>query len=285
MPHLSLPTRRHFLALAGTSGLLCQSATTRWAFLADTHVAEDPANEYRGFRPYDNLKQVVPQVVEAGVDGVTIDGDLARLEGLPGDYRNLKALIEPLAARVPVATSLGNHDHRGNFLTMFRDDPGERHHVKGKYVLGIEAVPVRFLMLDSLMKANFTPGFLGKAQRTWLDVYLRTVPAKPTLVFVHHTLDDGDNSLLDVDRMFEILRRHSMVKAVVYGHSHSYKFGSRDGIHLINLPAVGYNFHDRAPVGWVEATLSADGADFKMHAIGGNTAGHGKTTSVDWRGA
>ncbi|MCP5113906.1 MAG: hypothetical protein GY953_23990, partial [bacterium] len=119
---------------------------------------------------------------------------------------------------------------------------------------------------------------------TWLDVFLRAAPPKPTLVFVHHTLGDGDSSLMDVLWMFRILKPHKMVKAVVYGHSHSYKFETEDGIHLINIPAVGYNFSDDKPVGWVEATLSAEGADFQLHAIAGETSGDGKVTSVSWRG-
>jgi hypothetical protein len=32
------------------------------ALLSDTHIPADPANEYRGFRPVDNLRQIVPQV-------------------------------------------------------------------------------------------------------------------------------------------------------------------------------------------------------------------------------
>ena len=284
MALLSLPNRRQFLAAAGASVLSGQRPTARWAFLSDTHIAEDPANDYRGFRPYDNLTKVVPQVVEAAPEGAIIDGDLARLEGLPGDYRNLKKLVAPITAEMPVAMALGNHDHRQNFLTMFRDDPGERHHVKGKYILSVEAGPVRLLLLDSLIEANVTPGFLGKAQRTWLDVFLRAASPKPTLVFVHHTLDDGDSSLRDVLWMFRILKPHKMVKAVIYGHSHSYNFGTEDGIHLINIPAVGYNFSDDKPVGWVQATLTGEGADFQLHAIGGETSGDGKVTSVSWRG-
>lgn len=284
MPYLSCPTRRQFLAkTGGASVLLAQPQTTRWALLADTHVAENPADEYRGLLPYNNLQKVAPQVVEAAPDGAIIDGDLARLEGLPGDYRNLKKLLVPVTAEMPVAMALGNHDHRQNFLTMFRDDPGERHHVKGKCILSVEAGPVRFLLLDSLIQANVTSGFLGKAQRTWLDVFLRAAPSKPTIVFVHHTLDDGDSSLRDVLWMFRILRPQRMVKAVIYGHSHSYKFGTEDGIHLINIPAVEYNFSDHAPVGWVEATLSADGGDFRLHAIGGQTSGDGKVQSIRWR--
>ena len=148
----------------------------------------------------------------------------------------------------------------------------------------VEAGPVRFLLLDSLIEANVTPGFLGKSQRTWLDIFLSAAPPKPTLVFVHHTLDDDDASLRDVLWMFRILRPHKMVKAVIYGHSHSYKFGTEDGIHLINIPAVGYNFSGRAPVGWVEAALSAEGGDFRLHAIAGETSGDGKVKSVSWRG-
>ena len=74
-------------------------------------------------------------------------------------------------------------------------------------------------------------------------------------------MDDGDSSLLDVLWLFRILKPHRMVKAVLYGHSHAYKFQQEDGIHLVNLPAAGYNFDHQQPVGWVEATLTAEGDD------------------------
>jgi hypothetical protein len=73
------------------------------------------------------------------------------------------------------------------------------------------------------------------------------------------------------------------VKAIFYGHSHRYHFDTLDGVHLINLPATGYNFRDSEPVGWVEATLTGEGADLRLNAVAGNTAGHGKTRSVSWR--
>lgn len=294
MPELILPNRREFLGSGfGATGFAAaafaavasaQSASTRWAFLSDTHIAENPTDEFRGFRPHDNLGKVVPQVVEAAPDGAIVDGDLARTEGLPGDYWTFKKLIEPMTSRMPVGLTLGNHDDRKSFLVAFDENPGTREYVRDKYVLVIESGPVRFLLLDSMMFPNVTPGLLGKAQRTWLETYLGAAPPKPTLAFVHHTLDDADSSLMDVERMFRILQPHQSVKAVIYGHSHVYSFGQQDGIHLINIPAVGYNFNDRSPVGWVEATLSDDGGDFKLHAIGGNTAGDGKVTSVSWRG-
>ncbi len=284
MPYLSVPSRREFLAAAtGVAVLRAKPGPARWAFLSDTHISEDPASEFRGFRPYDNLREAVPQVLKAAPAGVVIDGDLARLEGLPGDYDQLKRLLDPITSSTPVAMALGNHDDRNNFLAAFTSHPGENARIKGKHILVLEDGPVRFIILDSLTQTNVTPGLLGKLQRDWLDAYLKFARPIPTLVFVHHTLDDGDNALLDVLWMFRILQPHKMIKAVVYGHSHTYKFETLDAIHLVNIPAVGYNFHEKHPVGWVEATLAAEGADFTLRAIGGNAAGDGKVTSVSWR--
>ena len=286
MAYLSLPTRRRFLvtALAGSAILHAKTpASTHWAFLSDTHVPEDPANEYRGFLPYKNMREVVPQVSRAAPEGVVITGDAARLKGLPGDYRNLKGFLEPLTRKLPVAIALGNHDDRKNFLAAFAERPGSHPAIKNKFVSVIETGPMRFILLDSLMRANFVPGLLGKAQRAWLEQYLASAPPMPTLLFVHHTLDDGDGSLLDVERMFRIIKPRKMVKAVIYGHSHRYHFDTWEGIHLINIPAVGYNFKDSEPVGWLETTLTAEGGDFTLHAIAGNAADDGKTQSVSWR--
>ena len=261
-----------------------QSRSTRWALLSDTHIAADPHNEYRGFRPYDNLKKAVALVERFAPEGALIDGDLARLEGQPGDYASLQSLIAPLSARCPVGMSLGNHDHRANFLAGIKSPAAAKSQAIGnRYVAVIEHPPVRFVLLDSLIRANETPGLLGKAQRTWLDGYLASAGGTPTFLFVHHTLDDEDGSLLDADRFLRIAARHRNVKAVFYGHSHRYHYDTVEGMHLVNLPAVGYNFRDSEPVGWVEATFTAEGADLKLNAFAGNTEGHEKTHSLSWR--
>lgn len=88
---------------------------------------------------------------------------------------------------------------------------------------------------------------------------------------------------LDAPRLFDVIKTRRQVKAVVFRHSPVYRFETWEGIHLINLPAVGYNFRNSDPVGWVEARLRADGASFLLRACGGNLAGDGKTTEVTWR--
>jgi 3',5'-cyclic AMP phosphodiesterase CpdA len=179
--------------------------------------------------------------------------------------------------------TLGNHDDRVNLLAAFTEHPGEPQDVGNKHVTVVEDGPVRFILLDSLFQVNLTPGFLGRAQRRWLDGYLAAASEMPTIVFVHHTLDDSDSALLDADRMLRMLSGHSMVKAVFYGHSHVHNYDTLDGMHLVNQPAVSYSFAEDQPLGWLETTFRADGADLKLHAIGGNTEADGVTRSLRWR--
>jgi 3',5'-cyclic AMP phosphodiesterase CpdA len=185
---------------------------------------------------------------------------------------------------MPVGLCLGNHDDRENFNAAF-GAPEAKHsqQLKNKNVLVVEAAPVRFVLLDSLIVANETPGFLGKAQRTWLDKYLESSGPTPTLLFVHHTLDDEDGSLLDSDRLLRIAAKHRNVKAIVYGHSHRYAYDTFEGVHLVNLPAVGYNFNEKQPIGWVDARLTTDGAEVTLHVLGGYAAEDGRTRTLSWR--
>jgi len=274
-------TRRQALWSLGAGLVRAAQTSTRWALLADTHIAADPRNQYRGFFPAENLKKITPDVVRFHPDGIMIDGDLARLQGLPADYEHFKTLIAPLTAASPVALTLGNHDDRKNFLAAMTSDKAPL--VRDKYVTVVERAPIRFVFLDSLLFVNEVPGLLGKEQRSWLDGYLQSGGSTPTLLVVHHTLDDRDGSLLDADRFLRIASRHASVKAVFYGHSHEYAFDKLEGVHLVTLPAVGYNFRDSEPVGWVEGTFTATGCELKLNAIGGNLDRNGKTVSIAWR--
>ena len=256
---------------------------TRLALLADTHIPEDVQNNYRGFYPYRNLEKVVPELISASPDGVLIAGDLARLTGQPGDYANLRKLLSPVAEKTPVFMALGNHDDRQNFLKVFDETPGEKPALKGKHVTIVKKASTRVIMLDSLLYVNKVPGLLGKAQRQWLEDYLKECDETPTILCFHHTLSDGDGDLLDVPRLFSMIAPIRKVKAIVYGHSHAYGFSEFEGIHLINLPAVGYNFNDSEPVGWVEARMGSRGGDFVLHAVGGNMDRDGSVTNLTWR--
>jgi hypothetical protein len=133
-----------------------------------------------------------------------------------------------------------------------------------------------------LLYVNKAAGLLGAQQRAWLMEYLKTHREKPIILFVHHTLGEGDGDLLDASRLFEIIRPHRQVKAIFYGHSHAWQIGQRERVKLINLPALGYNFSEDQPVGWVDARFRRNGVDLTLHAIAGNRAQDGQTSSVRW---
>ncbi len=255
----------------------------RWAFLADTHIPENISDNYRGFYPYQNLQKAIPQILSVQPDGVAIAGDLARLEGKVGDYANLEKLLNPVAEKTQIFMALGNHDNRDNFLGLFSSTPGQRQPVGGKHVVVVNKPPIRLIILDSLFYVNKVPGLLGRAQRQWLQDYLGNCDDTPTILCFHHTLGDGDSDLLDVLRLFDLIKPVRKVKAVLYGHSHEYGYSQFQGIHLINLPAMGYNFSDTEPIGWVEARLTAEGGDFTLHVVAGNKDKGGCVTNLTWR--
>jgi 3',5'-cyclic-AMP phosphodiesterase len=252
------------------------------ALLSDTHVAGDKNDTNRNFKPWDNLQRVVREVEEVRPEGVIHCGDAARLEGKPEDYREIKSLLTPLSAFAPVFIALGNHDDRANFNQAFTQPSPAKAGIKDKHVLAIDEQELRIVILDSLMFPNKTPGLLGKEQRTWLKEYLATKSDKPLVIFVHHTLTDNDGDLLDAHHLFEMTAPHRHVKAIFFGHSHVWEIKERDHLKLINLPAIGYNFRDQEPVGWVDARFDRTGVDLTLRAFGGNTSGDRKITRVNW---
>jgi len=290
--------RRKFLKtsfLAGAAVVLhgCQTSPSasssavneiHLALLSDTHVGGDRerARDPRGFDPWENLNRVVPDIVAQSPRGVILNGDAASREGLAADYQELKKLLEPLGRAVPVYIGFGNHDHRENFKAVFTSTAGLDADVSNHRALIIEESFLRFIVLDSLFYVNKAAGLLGERQRAWLTEYLKAHPGKPVIIFVHHTLGDGDGDLLDADRLFAIIRPHRQVKAIFYGHSHSWNITERAGVKLINLPALGYNFWEGEPVGWLDARFRRNGVNLTLHAIAGNRAQDGQTTRILW---
>src|SRR5271165_3749869 len=259
-------------------------ATLRWALLSDTHIAADPSDTYRGFKPHENLTKAVGQLKESHFEAILVNGDLARLEGKPVDYVRFTDFVDPLAEQSALVVTLGNHDERKNARSALTKLSGEPQPVEQKFVTVVDTDPVRFVLLDSLMATNVPAGQLGKSQRDWLAASLGQDSSKPTVVFVHHNPDaESDIGLVDADRLLAILKSQRQVKALFFGHLHTYRHTQLDGLHLVNLPAVGYNFADGEVVGWLDATFTSQAAVLKLHAIGGDLKNDGQVTKLEWR--
>ena len=287
MPYLL--HRRSFLRQSLGAAALSQTAAaapdaTRWALLSDTHIAADPNDTYRGFVPSANLTKAVAQVTAAPFDAILVNGDLARLEGKPADYARFGAFAQDLSSHAPLAVTLGNHDARETARKSLTKTARNPEPVTAKWVTTFESGPLQFVFLDSLLATNIPPGPAANALTAGLANNLATRSAKPTIVVVHHNPDpDSDNALVDAERLLALVRPARQVKALIFGHTHTYRYTKTEGLHLINLPAVGYNFADGEPIGWVEAAFRVQGADLTLHALGGEPKADGKQTALTWR--
>ena len=271
-----------------------ETGAVRWALLADPHVPADPAEGRPPDYPVENLRAAVEQVLDAVKSPETapaaamILGDVAWRHGLPEDYAQAASLIEPLAARLPVCLTLGNHDERENFLAAFPPQASPPSHAAGdgatpKSIIVVEHAPVRFVILDSQFRGGVVGGLLGFEQRAWLRRFLDGTPPVPTILAMHHALDDNDKSLFDAEQLVKLIAPFRQVKAIVHGHWHEFKHEVVEGIHDIQLPAVGIPLADGIPIGWLDAVFTSDGAEFTMRSIGADPPPQPAKLAVEWR--
>ncbi|MEX2671978.1 MAG: metallophosphoesterase [Phycisphaeraceae bacterium] len=300
--HLPTVTRRRFLvgsagAMAGLVSIRSLQAAgpnvdpNSFALLSDTHVAADANTVNRGIRMADHCRSAVGEVLEMTPRpaAVMINGDAAYLTGEPGDYRQLSDCLAPLAeADVPVHVTMGNHDDRGPFYDVMTEMRPEQPPLIGWHVGVVETDHANWIMIDSLDQVNVTPGLLGEDQLNWLAKILDTHDDKPAILYGHHypqwkpRASGAFNGLKDTEALFDVLKEHPQVKAYFFGHSHRWDITEREGVHLINLPAVGYVFAPTETSAWVHAQLKPNGMDLTYQALNKDHDYHEQQVTLDW---
>lgn len=295
---LSVPpiTRRRFLATtaAGLLGVHTLRAAApadehSWALLSDPHIAADRATVKSGAIMADKLAAAVKEVFALPTmpANVLINGDCALKLGFPADYATFADLVKPLReASMTLHLTLGNHDDRAAFRKALESrQPAERP-IADRNVAIVRTVRANFFLLDSLDMVDLTPGRLGGAQIGWLARQLDANADKPEIVCVHHNLNDAraQNGLVDTKPLLAVLEPRKQVKAYVFGHTHVWSVKEHaSGIHLVNLPAIGYPFAPTQPTGWVHCTLAEKGATLKLSSLDPKHAAHGQTVDLKWR--
>lgn len=269
----------------------------QWVLFSDTHIAADETLTARGICMAENLQRCVNQVLKIGQKpfGLIINGDCAFNEGKIEDYGAFAHLIKPLReASVQVHCTLGNHDHRTNFLNAIIGPPppnAERPMiVQDKHVASVTSALVNWILLDSLELVNKTPGRLGDLQLSWIERELRNLPNKPTFVVAHHDpqgpVPEGAKltGLQDSDALFELLAAHEKVQGYIYGHTHNWQLTkhAKTGLPLLNLPPIAYVFNPKRPNGWVMARISADRAEFELRSLNPAHDEHGQKHVIEF---
>lgn len=301
MPITLPPLNRRSLLKRGTAAAFGALATQLpaidipeqvWVLFSDTHIAADEAQVSRGVCMVENLRRCANQVLKIGQKpfGLIINGDCAFLDGQTEDYVTFARCLQPLREQsVQVHCTLGNHDHRTNFLNAIIGPPPPNAdrpmNVPDKHVATVTSALVNWLLLDSLDLVNKTPGRLGEAQLVWIERELRNSPDRPTFIVAHHnpTLPSMDEKkkatcLLDSDALFDLLAAYPKVQGYIYGHTHTWLRAKHEktGLPLLNLPPVAYTFDPKRPNGWVIARIDSDRAEFELRSLNPAHDQHGE---------
>ncbi|WP_290651059.1 3',5'-cyclic-AMP phosphodiesterase [Aquisalimonas sp.] len=235
--------------------------------ITDTHLYGD-SGRLAGVDTEATCRAVIDAVRQraACTDLLLLTGDLVHDGATETDaaYREAKRQFDGLG--VPGLVIPGNHDDAERLARVFRNGPVQRrdHFIAGDWL---------FLMLDSTVPGT-TGGHLSAERLVRLDRCLAAYPDRHAVVCLHHQpLPVGcgwiDRIGLDnADALFEVLDRHTPVRALIWGHVHQEFDSWRGSVRLLASPSTCVQFQpqsddfriDPRPPGYRWLVLSPDGS-------------------------
>lgn len=194
------------------------------AHISDPHFLADGKRLYGAVDTEGNLERALRQLEHSDIrpEALVFTGDLADL-GEPDAYRSLRAMVEPVAARMgaEVVWVMGNHDERLQYSELLFDVAATEAPQDRVYDLG----GLRVISLDTTVP-GYHHGALTDAQLDWLSAELSTPAPHGTLIGVHHppvpTPLLWAMEMLELhgqDRLADVIRGTD-VRGILGGHLH-----------------------------------------------------------------
>nr|WP_316657100.1 phosphodiesterase [uncultured Gellertiella sp.] len=168
-------------------------------------------------------------------DRMILTGDLTHF-GDRDSYARLKVLLDRVP--LPLSMTIGNHDNRDMFQTMFPDVASDE---EGFVQEVVDFPDARALILDTNIGLSWADpdhhaGELCARRLFWLDHHLAEAGDRPVLIFMHHPPHETGFAGMDRIRLrngpdfYEVLARHGNVRHIIAGHVHRTISGSHRGI-------------------------------------------------------
>ncbi|GAA4187523.1 3',5'-cyclic adenosine monophosphate phosphodiesterase CpdA [Microbacterium oryzae] len=218
--------------------------------LSDTHLLAQGRRLAGGIDTDANLVATLARVerLTGGVDALVFTGDLTDL-GEPEAYARLRALVEPVAARLgaPVVWVAGNHDERPELRRDLLGLPASQQPVTGVWDLD----GLRLIALDSSVP-GWHHGDLDGGQLEWLAGELAVPAPLGTILALHHPPLPSHIPLFDIlelrrqDDLAAVLRGTD-VRAILAGHLHYSTSGTFAGIPVSVASASCYTMDIALP--------------------------------------
>ena len=206
--------------------------------LTDSHLFAEADGKLLGMNTGDSLARVVELAIDEQprIDLILATGDLSQ-DGTVASYQRFRRIAERIEA--PARWCPGNHDE---LAAMHEASRGSS---LMEPVLEIGAW--RVVMLDTLV-AGSVFGMLRSEQLELLEQALTEAPHHHHLICLHHHPVSIGSRWMDAiglrnpEALFEVLDRHSNVRAVLWGHIHQAFDDWRNGVRLLASPSTGVQF-------------------------------------------
>jgi 3',5'-cyclic AMP phosphodiesterase CpdA len=218
----------------------------KFVVLSDLHLGP-PGHPVNGLDTGARLAEAVAVILRDHADAafVLLAGDLADL-GEAEAYRHLQRLLAALP--MPVHITLGNHDDRDTFLSVFgaeRDDP------EGRVSSVIDAGGYRVVLLDTT-EPGLVGGRLCQGRLDWLAARLDEARDRPVIVVQHHHANPlslpVDEIILENGAAYaDVLARHPDVRQVIAGHVHLPTTAVWRGIAMTTIAGSHYSVSPHVP--------------------------------------
>lgn len=222
--------------------MITQPTLMKFIHLTDTHLVP-PTHALWGLDPAWRLRRAIESINRHHADAMfcVLTGDLTHF----GQRQAYLALADELSQlAIPCYRILGNHDHRGTYLSVFdeskTDDNGFVQYARSMGELGT------FLFLDT-NEPGVHHGVFCDKRAEWLTAQLAEAGEDPVVLFMHHPpfnieLRSMDQySLLDPAPFLRAVRgRESRIRHIFFGHIHRPICGSWRGIGFSTLRGTNH---------------------------------------------
>ena len=194
-----------------------------------------------GLDAHDRLVQGIDWLNRAHADAdlCVLAGDLVDT-GDKASYEALKHQV--MRAKVPVEMTIGNHDDRDTFVSVF----GKGQLSETGFVdKALDLHGHRIIILDSAI-TGAPAGRLEPAQLHWLTQRLEEAADRPVIVIVHHHANPlgtiVDKIILENGMAFaRALSRHKDIRQVIAGHVHYTSTATWMGIPFTTIAGGHYS--------------------------------------------
>lgn len=218
----------------------------KFIVLSDLHLGPRgvPVNGLdTGLRAAEAIEVITRDHADAAF--VLLAGDLAD-RGELAAYHHLRELLAPLP--MPVHVTLGNHDDRAAFLSVFgadRDDP------QGRVSTAIDAGGHRIILLDTT-EPGLVGGRLCQGRLDWLRARLDEAQDRPVILVQHHhanplSLPVDEIILENAEDYVSVLLGHPEIRQVIAGHVHLPSSAVWRGIPMTTLAGSHYSVTPHVP--------------------------------------